>query len=76
LRASHALLPPGKGENNVGTLLFELAIIVALTLANGFFAASEMAIVSARKVRLEQRAQAGVRGAATALELAENPTPT
>ena len=27
-----------------------------------------------RKVRLEQRAQAGVRGAATALELAENPS--
>jgi putative hemolysin len=58
----------------VGIILFELAIIVALTLANGFFAASEMAIVSARKVRLEQRAQAGVRGAATALELAENPS--
>jgi putative hemolysin len=74
LRASDALLPSGKGENNVGTLLFELAIILALTLANGFFAASEIAIVSARKVRLEQRAQAGVRGAATALELAENPS--
>jgi putative hemolysin len=58
----------------VGTLLFELAIIVALTLANGFFAASEIAIISARKVRLEQRAQAGVRGAATALELAANPS--
>ena len=40
----------------MGTILFELAIIVALTLANGFFAASEIAIVSARKVRLEQGA--------------------
>ena len=58
----------------MGIILFELAIIVALTLANGFFAASEIAIVSARKGRLEQRAQAGVRGAATALELAENPS--
>ena len=48
-------------------MLFELAIIVALTLANGFIA-SEMAIVSARKVRLEQRAQAGAYGPATALE--------
>jgi putative hemolysin len=62
------------GGGHAGIILLELAIIVALTLANGFFAASQIAIVSARKVRLEQRAQAGVRGAATALELAENPS--
>src|SRR5215217_5629755 len=51
----------------------EIAIILALILANGFFAASEIAVVSSRKGRLEQRAQEGKRGAAVALELAENP---
>jgi putative hemolysin len=62
-----------EGESTVGDILFELAIIVVLTVANGFFAASEIAIVSARKGRLEQQAQAGSRGAAVALELAEYP---
>jgi putative hemolysin len=57
----------------VGTILVEVAVIVVLVVANGFFAASEIAIVSARRGRLEQQAQAGRRGAATALDLAENP---
>jgi putative hemolysin len=51
----------------------ELIIIVLLTFANGFFAASEIAIVSARRGRLEQRAEAGSRSARSALELAEEP---
>ncbi|KAB8142032.1 HlyC/CorC family transporter [Chloroflexia bacterium SDU3-3] len=51
----------------------EAIIVVVLMLANGFFAASEIAVVSARKNRLEQRANEGNRGAAAALELAENP---
>ncbi len=54
-------------------LLFEFLIILVLILANGFFAGSEIAVVSARKGRLEQQAEAGQRGAAAALELAENP---
>ncbi|HNP69737.1 MAG TPA: hemolysin family protein [Kouleothrix sp.] len=57
--------------NNIA---LELLILLCLTLANGFFAASEIAIVSARKSRLEQQAQAGQRGAAAALALAENPS--
>ena len=55
------------------SILFEILIIIGLILANGFFAASEIAIVSARKSRLEQQALLGQRGAAAALELAENP---
>lgn len=51
----------------------ELGIILVLTLLNGFFAASEIAIVSARRGRLQQRAEGGNRGARTALELAEEP---
>lgn len=53
-------------------LWFEALLILILTMINGFFAASEIAIVSARKNRLEQRAAEGHGGAAAALELAEN----
>lgn len=50
-----------------------IALILVLTLANGFFSASELAIVSARRGRLEQRARAGNRSAQQAVELAEQP---
>ena len=51
----------------------DVAIIMALILLNGFFAMSEMAIVSSRRPRLRGMATAGHRGARTALGLAENP---
>jgi putative hemolysin len=51
----------------------QLAIIVLLTIGNGFFAASEIAIVSARRGRLQQRAEAGSTGAREALMLADDP---
>jgi putative hemolysin len=51
----------------------ELLIIIALALANGLFAATELAMVSARRGRLEQRAEGGHRGAAIALQLQEDP---
>lgn len=51
---------------------FDVAIIAALVLLNGFFAMSELAIVSARKPRLRAMAEAGSSAAATALDLAEN----
>jgi putative hemolysin len=51
----------------------ELLIIVALALANGLFAATELAMVSARRGRLEQRVGDGDRGAQAALQLQENP---
>ena len=51
----------------------DVAIILALILLNGFFAMSEMAIVSSRRPRLRGMATAGHRGARTALGLAENP---
>lgn len=49
--------------------LIEILVIFILILLNGFFSMSEIAIVSARKVRLEQRADEGDRGAAHALDL-------
>ncbi len=55
-------------------LLWQLIIVAVLILLNGFFAMAELALVSARKVRLERMAEAGNRGARTALKLAEDPT--
>jgi putative hemolysin len=55
------------------SILLESVIIFLLILANGFFAASEIAVVSARRSRLQQMADAGRRRAGQALELAEHP---
>lgn len=52
---------------------FDLVIIIALVALNGVFAMSELAIVSARKARMEAMARAGKRGARTAIELAADP---
>jgi putative hemolysin len=49
----------------------DLVIIVALVALNGVFAMSELAIVSARKARMEAMARAGRRGARTANKLAD-----
>jgi putative hemolysin len=51
----------------------DLAIILALIVLNGVLSMSELAIVSARKPRLEAMARRGGKGAARAIELAANP---
>jgi putative hemolysin len=48
-------------------------LILFLIIANGIFSGSEIAIVSARKVRLEQQAREGNRKARLALKLAQEP---
>jgi len=53
--------------------LFEILIIFLLLILNGVFSMTELAMVSARKVRLQQRAEDGESAARHALELAENP---
>jgi putative hemolysin len=55
------------------TLWLELVLIALAILANGFFAASEIALVSSRISRLAELHQKGVRGAAVALALKESP---
>jgi len=52
----------------------ELSILLVLILLNGLFAMSEMAVVSSRKVRLQQWADDGRPGAEAALTLANEPT--
>ena len=53
--------------------MIELLFILLLIIANGAFAMSEMAVVSARKVRLRQRAKSGDKRAHAALELTKSP---
>ncbi len=55
------------------SIQWEILIIFALILANGFFAAAEIAILTARRSRLEPEADAGDRAARVALELARDP---
>lgn len=56
------------------SLALELVIIIALALLNGVLAMSEMAMVSAKKVRLQQAASIGSSGARAALKLLEEPS--
>jgi hypothetical protein len=55
------------------SMLLEVIIILALILINGLFAMAEIAVVSARKARLQQAADEGDGRAKTALELASHP---
>jgi putative hemolysin len=52
----------------------QIVIILALIIANGLFSMAEIAILSARKVRLQQRADEGDPRAKIALELASSPS--
>jgi putative hemolysin len=52
----------------------EVLVILLLIVANGIFAMSEIAVVTARRVRLQQRADAGDKGARAALRIASHPT--
>jgi putative hemolysin len=51
----------------------EIIVILLLVLANGIFAMSEIAVVAARKIRLQQRAEEGDHRAQAALNLANAP---
>ncbi len=52
----------------------DFLLIAILTLINGAFAMSEMALTAAKKVRLTAMAESGDDGAKAALELADKPT--
>jgi putative hemolysin len=54
-------------------LLTEILIVIALTVLNGVLSMSELAVVSSRPIRLKVMAEQGNHGAATALQLAEDP---
>jgi len=52
----------------------EILLIIVLILVNGYFAAAEISLISARRSRLQYLSEEGNRGAATALKLTEDPT--
>jgi putative hemolysin len=62
----------GCGEK-MTVILVEVGIVLFLILINGILAMSEIAIVSARRPRLQQRAAEGEKGARLALDLAAAP---
>ncbi|MES2460351.1 MAG: hemolysin family protein [Armatimonadota bacterium] len=53
--------------------LFEIILILFLTVLNGVFSMSETAVVSVRRARLQQRAEAGDDAAQAALDLVRQP---
>ena len=57
----------------MSAVIIEVVFIILLLAANGVFAMSEIAVISARKARLQRMAAGGDRRARAALELAEEP---
>jgi len=57
----------------MSSIWIEISIIMVLLFLNGIFAMSEIAVVSARKARLQQLANEGSSEAGIALELANSP---
>ena len=54
-------------------ITIEILFIFLLTICNGVFAMSEIAVVSARKTRLQQWAESGNRNARLALDVSNSP---
>lgn len=54
-------------------MYFEILILLLLILINGLFSMSEIALISAKKNRLQQKAKKGSKPALAALELSEHP---
>ncbi|MGD9600650.1 MAG: hemolysin family protein [Gammaproteobacteria bacterium] len=55
-------------------MVLDILLLIGLILLNGLFAMAELAVVSARKARLQARADAGSLGARSALELHAHPS--
>jgi putative hemolysin len=51
----------------------EITLLFALILINGIFAMSEIALITARRLQLQNMAQAGDQAASAAIELGEDP---
>ena len=58
----------------MGDYATELLLVIGLIVLNGYFAASEIALISARRAALQARAEEGSAGARAALELTDDPS--
>ncbi|MGH9820615.1 MAG: hemolysin family protein [Pyrinomonadaceae bacterium] len=65
---------PLADQISAGEILVDLLIILVIVGVNAFFVASEFALVSARKSRVQTLADEGSKGATAALRLLDNPT--
>ena len=61
------------GNSTFGNPVLDLVVVVILILVGGFFAASEMALITVKRYRLSQLADDGNRAARTARRLVEDP---
>ncbi len=52
----------------------EILLVLGLIVLNGYFAASEIALISARRAALQARAEQGSAGARAAVELTDDPS--
>ncbi len=65
---------PGAGGSATGNPFLDLLIVALLIVVSGFFAASELALITVKRHRLTQLAGEGNRAAATAERLVEDPS--
>ena len=65
---------PMDGSSTPGNPVFDLAVVVILILVGGFFAASEIALITVKRHRLQQLADDGDGAARTAQRLVEDPS--
>src|SRR3990170_5562598 len=61
-------------SSTTGNPVMDLAVVVLLILIGGFFAASEIALITVKRHRLTQLAEDGNRAARTAQRLTEDPS--
>ena len=58
----------------MGNYTTEILLVLGLIVLNGYFAASEIALISVRRAALRSRAEAGSSGAKAAVELTDDPS--
>jgi putative hemolysin len=67
-------MPEASSSGVTGNLIADLAIVLALILVGGFFAASEIALITVKRHRLNQLIGEGSRAARVAQRLTEDPS--
>jgi putative hemolysin len=67
-------MPDGSSTGATGNPILDLAIVVGLILIGGFFAASEIALITVKRHRLAQLVSEGNRGARIAQRLTDDPS--
>jgi putative hemolysin len=65
---------PGGGGSATGNPVLDLAIVVVLIVASGFFAASELSLITVKRHRIAQLASEGNRSAQLVERLVQNPS--